>query len=412
VKSGGILQAAVPAGLITSAGSPTLTVKNPGTTASNSVLFPVPAAATIPQFTANAGSNLMAFANGFIISTGDFNHDGKQDIVVCSPPLIAIYLANGDGTYRISQEIQPQAVAQFNPFQPSQPNVVPMLPYATAVGDFDGDGTLDLAMMSYPNSVVIFHGSGDGTFMPMTLDPTVGLPRAYQVGNNPTFGVTGDFNRDGKLDIATSDLDGTISILQGNGDGSLTLANTIQGYGSGALSTGDFNNDGILDLAVVKTGANNVLILLGDGAFGFSAGPVLTTGVAPQSLITADFNGDGFPDLAVTNLGSNFVTILLGSATGAFTTASPVATPAAPQFAAAGDLNGDGHVDLVVANGTAGSFSVLLGAGNGTFSPAYPPIRTGANVTAVYLIDSNNDGRLDVVVFDASSNKVTSLQSK
>ena len=212
---------------------------------------------------ASAGSNLMALASGFNISSGDFYHVGLQVIVVCYPPLIAIYLANGDGTYRVSQSIQPQAVAQVNPAQPSQPTVVGMLPYATALADFNGDGIPDLAMMSYPNSVVIFRGVGDGTFAPMTVDMTTFLPRAYMVGNNPTFGVAGDFNRDGRVDVAVSAEDGTISILQGNGDGSLTLVNLIQGYGSGAIVAGDFNNDGILDLAAINTGSNTVRVLPG-----------------------------------------------------------------------------------------------------------------------------------------------------
>ena len=414
VKGGSSLQATVPAGLITSAGSPSITVTNPGAAISNSVLFPVPAAATSqPQFVSSTGNPLVAPGTNFTIATGDFNHDGKQDVIVCSYPYILIYLSNGDGTYTMSQAISPQPVAFFNWWQPSQPTVVEALPFAAAVGDLNGDGIADLAIMSYPNSVVIYRGVGDGTFAPQTMDTSVWLPRAYQVGDSPSFGVIGDFNRDGKLDIAASSGDGTIAILQGNGDGTFALGSIIYGgTGAGALVAGDFNSDGMLDLAAVSTGSNSVRILLGNGSGGFNSGPTLPTGSAPKSIATGDFNGDGFPDLAIANSGSGFVTILLGSSSGTFTPMNQVFGPAAPASVAIGDLNGDGKVDLVVANGTDGTFSVLLGLGNGTFSPAYAPVKMGTNIAAAYVVDANSDGRLDLILIDASSNKVTTLLSK
>ena len=184
------------------------------------------------------------------------------------------------------------------------------------------------------------------------------------------------------------------------------------GTGAGALIAGDFNSDGILDLAAVSTSSNSVRILLGDGGGAFNQGSTLQTGAAPQSIAAGDFNGDGYADLAVTNSGSNFVTILMGSASGTFTVASPVASPAAPMWVSVGDLNGDGKVDLVVANGTDGSFSVLLGQGNGTFVPAYVPVKMGTDLVSAYLVETNNDGRFDLIVFDARSSKVTTLVSK
>ena len=145
IKNGSALRATVPAGLIISAGSRVITVTNPGTVVSNSVLFPVPSAAsTAPQFVDAGVTNLIAPANGFNLTTADLNHDGKQDLIVCSPPVILVYLANGDGTYTAGQVIQPQAVAVFNPYQPSQLSVVGALPYATLVGDMNDDGIPDL----------------------------------------------------------------------------------------------------------------------------------------------------------------------------------------------------------------------------------------------------------------------------
>src|SRR5204862_441374 len=127
------------------------------------------------------------------------------------------------------------------------------------------------------------------------------------------------------------------------------------GTGPQSVAVGDFNRDGKPDLATANTSSNTVTILLGNGTGGFSqaAGSPVAVGAGPQSVAVGDFNRDGKPDLATANAGSNNVTILLGNGAGGFSQAagSPVAVGNPPFSVAAGDFDHDGKPDLATANG-------------------------------------------------------------
>ncbi len=160
---------------------------------------------------------------------------------------------------------------------------------------------------------------------------------------NGTEHITqGDFNGDGKLDIAVSNYNANVlEVFLGNGDGTFTP--TSQTLTTGAhpnvIAVADFNGDGKPDLAVANGDSNTVLVFLGNGDGTFTAtGQTLTTGDLPFSVVTGDFNGDGKPDLVSTNFGINTVTVMLGNGDGTFTTAQSPGAGVAPDPIAVADL--------------------------------------------------------------------------
>jgi len=299
------------------------------------------------------------------IATGDFNGDGNLDLVVVDSgdATVSILLGNGDGTFQQSFEL-PGFGAN---------------PASVAVADFNGDGKLDLAVSNESSganlgngTVSILLGNGDGTFQP-ALD--------FAAGSNPGPIVVGDFNGDGKLDLVVAD-DGTsppntaVNIFLGNGDGTFQAAQAYTvGTNPSSLVAADFNGDGKLDLAVANYDTNNVSILLGNGDGTFQSATNFSAGSGPSSVVVADLNGDGKLDMAVANLGTNAVNLLLGNGDGTFQAAVPYASDKFLLSLAVGDFNGDGRLDLAAAE-SKGEAEVLLqptivSGTNASISPAF-----------------------------------------
>jgi sugar lactone lactonase YvrE len=348
------------------------------------------------------------------VATGDFNGDGIPDLAVAnySDSTVTILLGNGDGTFY-------QAT--------NSPIALNNTTFAVVVGDFNRGGKADLAVLSgyYDGSVTIFLGNGDGTFTQAAGSPTtVGGP----YGINDAAAV-GDFNGDGILDLAVASDDyvygpSTVTILLGNGDGTFTPANggsVTVGEGSISVAVGDFNGDGIPDFATVGFYDATVSIFLGngDGTFAQAASSPITVGSFPYAISVADFNNDGKTDLAVANSaytsGSpGTVTILLGNGNGTFTQAtdSPVTVGSTPQSVSVGDFNGDGVPDLAVANNGNDTVTILLGSGTGTFTPAMNgPVSTGDFPKSVAVADFTGGGVSDLAVGNENDN-VTVLLSE
>ena len=364
-----------------------------------SILLALSGAASA-QFTA-AGSpiTVCAFCFPISVAVADFNGDGKQDLAIADYGGLNLTLLLGQGG------------GGFIP-GPGSPYFSGTNPRSVAVGDFNGDGKLDIAITNQSDgTVTVLLASTTGVFAAATNSP-------FAVGTEPTSVAVGDFNGDSKLDLAFTDLEtNNVTLLLGDGTGGFAAAKSSPfavGASPHALLTADFNGDGKPDLAVANSTDGTVTVLLGDGSGGFTAAPgsPFRVGSAPQSLAAGDFNGDKKPDLAVANFNDNTVTVLLGNGSGGFTAASggPLTVGPQPVSVAVADFNGDGKLDIVIANSGSNNITELLGNGTGGFTPGPgSPFAVGTDPQSVAVGDFNADGKPDLVVVNSDDNTLTVL---
>jgi hypothetical protein len=243
------------------------------------------------------GSSSQIAASSICVTVGDFNNDGILDLAIAGSEATDILLGNGDGTFQAAKQIPQSQI------------------FSIATGDFNNDGKLDLLL----NGQTILLGNGDGTFQkPSTFGTYLSyLPVAI-----------GDFNGDHKLDFALLYNGATNSVITylGNGDGTFQTPLTVElpGYQARSITAGDFNGDGKTDLAVSgcsdsycnAAGTANILLSNGDGTFQVQTITELV-GVKPGVILTADFNRDGKTDLVEIN-GSADITVWTGKGDGTF----------------------------------------------------------------------------------------------
>src|SRR5262249_5856339 len=190
----------------------------------------------------------------------------------------------------------------------------------------------------------ILLGNGDSTFQPPTTVRTGKL--------SSTDAVAGDFNGDGRADLAVAGFDvftsaSEVSVLLGNGDGTFpTPVQNAVGNGPAAIVAGDFNGDGRVDLAVANSLDSALSVLLGNGDGTFQPAQQYAVGLQPIAIVAGDFNGDGRIDLAVVDIASNDVSILLGNGDGTFQPAGDYSVGGAPDSLSEGDFNGDARLCL------------------------------------------------------------------
>jgi hypothetical protein len=275
----------------------------------------------------------------------------------------------------------------------------------SVTGDFNHDGKLDVAALVSPISgtgtIAVLLGNGDGTFQ---------APITTTTQNSPQAMIAGDFNHDGNLDLAVAGLDNQLQIFLGNGDGTFAapVVTALTNAGT-ALAAADFNGDGKLDIAVglgyLSTTNSSLIVLLGNGDGTFQAPATLSVTGQEFVLATADVNGDHIPDLVVGQILPNSVQILLGKGDGTFQPPASNPLTVGPQSIVLGDANGDGELDVIV--GCLGQVSLLAGNGDGTFQA---PINSlvGTDAFTIVAGDYNGDRRLDVA-FNSNFEVVVAL---
>jgi len=358
------------------------------------------------------------------VVSGDFNSDGKRDVIVAHRDDNSLYFlsGNGDGTFKPAVKI---AIAGVT------------IEGSIYVGDFNNDGRPDLFLpVSSDGNVisrpVIMFGNGDGSFT-IHIDTSSSFNVA---GTYPRGYAVGDFNGDSKLDIVAtlpgSDDSGGYIILLGNGDGTFTRGEVASGsalmHYSRWVATGDFNGDHKLDLAFADgvgagttTGTSELTILLGNGDGTFRlAGHYASPGTPgadtlnPEDVFLADLNNDGKLDAVISNYDQN-INVFLGNGDGTFQPGAGYTTGEYPRGLEFADVNGDGITDIIVCNigvgpggaefakegAKPGSVAVLLGYGDGKFklpmqfNPFYYP-------GWLVIDDFNSDGRPDLAVTGVS----------
>jgi hypothetical protein len=336
------------------------------------------------------------------IAAADVNGDDVTDAVCVnrgySAPDAAVLLSRADGSFDAVEDIVAQAS-----------------PTGLTAGDVDNDGVSDLILAQSPT------GPAGGTVLVYRATPPLGFaaPISLQAAGDAVAVGQGDFNADGRLDIAVvNSSTSNVSVFLGLATGGFGAAHNYPiGSGATAVAVGDWNHDGRSDLAVAEqgtgpTGVVEILLARADGSFGTpKAFPV---GLTPVSIDRGDFNEDGKPDLAVANNVSGSVSVLKGNGDGTFTALSPIANLGSARALVVADFDRDHHDDIAVVDGAAQSrVDVYFGTGQGSFG--FPPRSlslSGGNASALAARDINGDSKPDLLVSDDVSNAVAIFTSQ
>jgi hypothetical protein len=290
------------------------------------------------------------------IVVADFNGDGELDLAVTNylSASVSVLFGIGDGTFRLEETLK---TSRF--------------PSWLEVGDFNNDHKPDLVLLN-DNDIILFLNEGDGTFL---------NPIHTGLGKIGLDGIAvGDFDRNGTLDLAVAVntlTSGGIVILSGNGDGTFVDKGRYSSFPNGqSIAVGDFRGDGRLDLVVPDFLGISVGVFLGNGDGTFQ--PAVNYLSSFGNWVTAaDFNGDGKADIIISNQSNNgfsggSVSVLLGNGDGTFQPQMVFQAGSLSNFVAVGDFNGDGKLDAISMDRWKDYMVTLLNTGVVVFSPASP----------------------------------------
>jgi hypothetical protein len=397
------------------------------------------------------GDRIPGAANVYTFAVGDFNSDGKLDLVTVNNSNVwglGLILGNGDGTFQLPVEVVGNdtygvfggiVAGDFNKDgnldfavlwlsggivqtgiylndggghftlgnSYSIGTAVVHVPRSLATADLNGDGKLDLIVPDVPSwAVAVLYGKGDGTFQ-NAIDFPAGVPNVTA----PTGVAVGDFNKDGKPDIVVASatgccpLAGGITVLVNNGNGTFqspVLYSNPSGVDNGLVAVADLNADSKLDVVESSEGGNNVAVFLGNGNGTFQTAKTYYVPYA-SALALADLSGAKKPDIVATSYPDGTVWVLLNKGTGIFQLSSVYSADSSAMAMVNGmaialaDFNGDKKLDFVTGNPAGQFVTIGLGNGDGTFrdSPHYNESGMWANDIAV--ADFNLDGSPDIV---------------
>lgn len=331
------------------------------------------------------------------IASGHFNMDTYYDLTAVgytdgSNGFVGVLLGTGSGNFGAASSYS--ATGSY--------------PENIATGDFNEDGYSDIVITrNGPDDIRIWLATGSGGF---------GTPNDLFSGGYfaaPYAIAVGDFNHDDHLDLAvTDDQWNFVQILRGDGNGNFTDLNNYTGLSSPkSICTGFFNGDSHLDLAVANRTGSTVSILLGQGNGNFQNPVSYDTWSSPWGMTCGDFNEDGFTDIVTSHRNGNQLTILLGTGTGSFGSPDNISI-GSPQSIVAADFNHDDHLDLAVGCGYGGNNIILwFGAGDGTFPINDSYASGGVWITSIISGDYNSDGLPDLAMTNRDSEDFSVLLS-
>ena len=277
---------------------------------------------------------------------------------------------------------------------------------ALVAGDWDGDGDLDLAAANFSDSLVaVLRNDGSGHFTLAPTDIVLGQIDVVAL-------VAGDWDGDGDPDLAANSGISTVNVLENDGTGDFTPADTVSGQTNvQALIAGDWDGDGDLDLASANFGSSVVGILINDGFGDFTAGNPIGGQPSVVALAAGDWNGDGDLDLAA-NSGISTINVLKNDGTGSFTLLDSISGQTNVKALVAGDWDGDGDLDLAAANSSASEVAILINGGmaSGNFTVADTVLnQTGVQALAAGDWDGDND--LDLAGANDGNSTINTLEN-